>query len=154
VFITGESIELHTPAGMNYTRTELTASQRTSFAFGVMACSHSRIALSRVIGLTEMDTYEIIIGTDTSLPPHTVQLLRNGIAVGRGSITAVSQCVHRTNLWVSWKDGVIQFGKGNVIGQQVGLTWKDSDPIPVSAVSLSGGPTQPATWYIDEAEGL
>lgn len=145
---------MHSSANIDYTRAQFTIAPRTSFTFALMACSHARIALSQVIGLPDINTYEIVIGTDNTLPPHTVQLNRNGVTVKTGSIREVVECIRPKQLWVSWENGVVQFGSGSVIGQQLALTWKDSDRFDVSAVMLSGGPTESAIWFMQQLDGM
>ena len=42
------------------------------------------------------------------------------------------------SFWISWINGVIRVGKGNVVGNDMFLSYNDTSPIAVNYVALSG----------------
>lgn len=145
---------MFTRAEKDYDTAQFTVRQRTSLAFGVDACSHAGVALLATTGIVQSNLYEFVIGADSSLPAHSVQLYRNGALVKSATVSNVVVCSQRKDLWISWAGGVLQFGKGNMVGRQIMLVWKDNSPISVSTVALSGDHGHSALWYLEDLSGM
>lgn len=54
--------------------------------------------------------------------------------------------------WIYWQDGLLQWGNGNVTGQNLILTYYDTSPSPtaVNRVMLTGQSTGGSFWVFPE----
>lgn len=124
----------------------LSVTGKTSITFEVMACNDAHIALSETKGDDSHNTYEIVIGgwADSQ---SVIRTFKQGPHMD----TAAHQnhpvdCHKYMPFWISWANGVITVGKGNTVGQNTFMTWKDPHPHPVNYVAFATGFGSTGKW--------
>ena len=65
----------------------------------------------------------------------------------------VIDCDRYTSLWVSWKDGYISAGVGDLALVDEIIYWKDSNPSPVNGVFVSSGIGSDGQWEFATTAG-
>ena len=86
-------------------------------------------------------------------PSNTeVSLYRNGQNVHAADYTELLSCYNMRWLWARWQNGVIEFGKGQNFDETI-LSWTDTEPLSILAVSLSNNEPDPAEWQLSEDQG-
>ena len=56
--------------------------------------------------------------------------------------------------WVRWSKGLIQVGKGHIVGDQELLQWQDPNPRSVHSITVSTGWGTDGHWEFDSYEGM
>ena len=66
----------------------------------------------------------------------------------------ILSCNESRAFWLSWAGGNIEMGTGDVPGGSVSiLSWQDSTPRPVNAISVTSGWGAAATWQLELQPG-
>ncbi|ELU12988.1 hypothetical protein CAPTEDRAFT_69653, partial [Capitella teleta] len=59
----------------------------------------------------------------------------------------VMHCNETRYFWISWKNGVIEVGRGLVVGNRVFMVWwKDPEPYKVNGIAISTGFGAEGKW--------
>jgi len=114
--------------------------------FGLSACRDAQMAFSKVPGIREFSTYELVIGAQG----NTKTLLRksmDGTIVAQVDTSEILDCSLVRMFWVTWRvAGELSFGIGPVVGQGRLLYFKDPSPHEINALSVSTPPVVRGVW--------
>ena len=146
-------LQMRTSGDKDYDAAKFTVTHKSSLVFTVTTCSHACMALSEVLGLTDINTYEFSIGANTDVPPDVVEIRRDGRLVAETRVSGIVDCEKRKVLWVSWEGGLVQLGTGTVVGALRLLAWKDPQPLAISTAAFAGDAGQVAVWQFEELQG-
>lgn len=120
--------------------------------FSVRACQEAIVALSRVPGQVDTDTWVITFGTAGNTKTTIVE---QGTSMPPAEFPSenIIHCVRMTTLWVQWVGATLTFGTGNTTGQnQIGGV-SAQDDIHITAMSLATGNDEPGFWNILSTAG-
>lgn len=126
------SAKVYTSAGQAYSTLHRSLLDAQYTTFKVKAQSDAMISLLRVPRNIFATSYEIVIGTQSN--GHTVTILRGKSPLGANEFEIeidtvdILSSTDLRSFWVSWQDGAIQFGTGNVFGQGRLINYKDPQP--------------------------
>ena len=115
-----------------------------SFTVDIQSCAEARLQLHSFP--SESRAYEIIIGADGNLGTSLYRGVESPEAVLYESTPDVLSCLESRTFWISWDNGQIDVGVGDVSGRRL-LSWVDSEPMEVHSMALSSGPgSDGAEW--------
>ena len=57
------------------------------------------------------------------------------------------------SFWISWRNGVIEVGRGYVVGRERFMMWADPEPRSVHSVTFATGWGHNGHWEVDSFEG-
>lgn len=122
--------------------------------FGLHACRDGHIALSKVPGILEFHTYELIIGAQNNMKT----ILRSSI--GGASVSEVDSpqilnCTEVRMFWIAWRSaGEIAFGKGSAPLQGRLLYYQDPNPYRLTALSVATPQGVMGVWKVYHFTGM
>ena len=140
-----------TPKRFGYGPLWITERQKSSFQFGVHTCNDALLALTSMYGSTSL-SYELVIGGwggAWSSIRKVVQSAENKVRV---STPDLMHCNETRYFWTSWEGGVIEVGRGLVVGDRMFMRWVDPDPHNVTAVGISGW-NKENRWEFSHTQG-
>ena len=90
--------------------------------------------------------YEIVIGGWT----NSNSAIRSFIPSENNEVKNPTPSILNSNedrpFWADAKDGLIRFGRGNIIGNDIVLSWQDNQPHDTSYVGFMTGWGSSGTW--------
>jgi hypothetical protein len=99
-----------------------------------------------------MHAYEIVIGGSE----NKVTSIRNlTLAYPVVTVTTpdILDCNSFQKFWVTWKDGIIQVGRGLVPERQPIIVWQDPNPYTIRGIAISTGFGTSGSWEFSQIEG-
>lgn len=136
----------------SYGRIMLSCANYKELIFAVKACRDASVAFSQVAGIYTHYTYELVVGATG----NTETILRS--SVGGGVLKSVYthqilDCSAVRIFWVSWRDGVIAFGKGITVKQGELFSVSVSNMIVINSLSLLTPSDVKGVWGISTTMG-
>ena len=121
-------------------------------SFRVRACHDAHVLLSEQPGITNVTTYEIIIGGWKNTQSVIRRAIKgeNKAAINRTGLLA---CKELRPFWVSWELGTIKVGRGLKPPNGEFLSWKDPKPFDIHALSGFSGYGATAEWRLELKPG-
>ena len=106
---------------------------RDYYTFKVKACKDVRIKLSTRFGVTDTNTYEIIVGADNN---QKTEIIPDPESSHKESANTadVLDCDTYTPLWVAWRYGTLRVGSSAYVWENELLSYTDSNPSEINAV--------------------
>ena len=136
----------------DYYRYHLTVIGRTSNIFSLKACHDGHVGLAEVVGLSSLTMYEIVIGGWQN-SKSVIRRARQGTIEVEASTPNILDCNSARNFWLSWEDGVIQFGTGGIVGQTRILSYTDPNPYTVNSLTVATAEGQIGDWRFFSGQG-
>uniref|UniRef100_X2B7D1 Farnesoic acid O-methyl transferase domain-containing protein n=1 Tax=Capitella teleta TaxID=283909 RepID=X2B7D1_CAPTE len=132
-----------TPVDFGYHYVWETVEHKQGIVFSVRACSDVHVILSDVIRDTA-DRYDIVIGgwANTKSAIRTFEQ-KEHVSV---STPEINSCQHHRAFWITWQNGAIEVGQGEIIGLERIMDYQILDMYPVRAVGFSTGYAFNGTW--------
>lgn len=132
----------------------LSVTNVNEIVFGVSACSDGQIALSKIPGVIEFSTYELVIGAQS----NSKTVLRKsvgGAVVAEVSSPQILDCNLERLFWITWRsNGDISFGRGAVPEQGRLLYFRDQSSQQINAVSVSTPAGLTGVWKFIRFAGM
>ncbi|KAI0235762.1 hypothetical protein LSAT2_013711 [Lamellibrachia satsuma] len=118
------------------------------FRFQVLACHDVTVALSAVPGVTDRQTYEVLIGgAQNNL--SEIRTHDSGQPAAQNTTPGLLDCDEYRPFWIMWEDGDIVVGRGRVLGEQIFVQLKNpQNSHEVRGVSVKTGKDTPGKWFI------
>ena len=143
---------MHTEQIFNLQRVWVATLGEQHILFKLKACADAHVVLSKNVGLTSIDSYEIHIGAQN----NTMSYIRQGVNGGvmdEDSTRGILSCTTSQWYWISWSTNYIEFGKGSYVGHEIVLAWQSGYPQPIEGVSVSTDVTSTGTWEFTSIAG-
>lgn len=123
---------------------------KDSLVFEFKGCKGARIYLTEQSGKDPNQTfYEILLIAGAN---DEVYLRRreNGIkkTINQFSVEDLLDCNNFRQLWISWHNGHLKFGKGGSIHTGEYYTWIDPNPFPIQSIGIMTGYGNTGDWII------
>lgn len=150
----GSSFSVSTPASHTHTSVQIEPVSQ-EVVLRVMACKDAHIALmttSRVADQPLDPYYEIVLGGYNNQKSDIRKPGNGGLMAQVETPDILNEFEYRT-FWISWKDGVVKFGQGSIVGELELLRYEDPAPLDVSLVSLSTWERCPGMWKLKQVKG-
>ena len=115
----------------------------TNFAtFLVQACSDAHIGLMERVGDTL--AYEVVIGGSE----NTRTAIRRNRQTDEVTVETpeILSCDIMRPFWISWYEGLIEVGEGDVYAVDRITSWQDPEPITVAHVAITTWNTAEGFW--------
>ena len=65
----------------------------------------------------------------------------------------INSCTEERSFWISWQNGAIEVGRGEILGQERFLDFQPLEFYPIRAVGFSTGYSFNGTWSIKLLDG-
>ena len=156
LFILVRSAKVYTSSSQTYRTLHRSLLDTQETVFKVKAASDAHISLLSVPSNFKAPSYEVIIGALSN--SKTVLFCKSSAGdiefeIDTPNILSSSEL---RSFWLSWINGTIQFGTGDVVGQSRLLNFKDPQPTYrkyVHAVAVATGLGVNGEWEIGELFG-
>lgn len=147
--LTARVFRYFTPDGYSYANVQYRAENRTSVEFRVKSAKDAHIGLFDKYN--EQIAYEIIIGAgDNTYMGIRRKTQSNVEAFVYGTFLNASEF---RAFWITWANGFIEIGRGNIIGHDRVLHWQDPAPLGVSIVAISNWYGSTGEWEFQAVPG-
>ncbi|XP_062588860.1 uncharacterized protein LOC134250513 [Saccostrea cucullata] len=115
--------------------------------FEVMGCNDAHLILSKNRNDT-VDSYEIVLGGwgDTQ---SAIRTRKQGNTMANAFHSPLS-CNTSRSFWVSWDNGTIMAGEGQVVGNGTFMKWTDPNPHGVNFIGISSWNTAETHWKFNK----
>ena len=143
--------EFYTPAHYDLNQYRLRTTTQTSAAFELKACRDGHVVLMDRVG--DDVAYELTIGSSGN-DWCVIRKQRQTTDVAGAYTPDILNCDQMLPFWVSWVDGLIQLGRGSMIGDDLIVSWQDAEPLAVSHVSISTYSTSEGYWQFTNYPGI
>ncbi|CAH1794507.1 unnamed protein product [Owenia fusiformis] len=143
----GQSSTLFTPNDYAFSHGYLEVDDKTWMIFDVQACSDAHLALAATSDDFSKNTYEIVIG-GWSGTKSVIRDARGGGVMAEAETLDIVTCEEFRSFWVSWKNGLIEVGKGKTHGVGRFMFWTDPNAHVVKALSLATGWGSRGKWTL------
>ncbi len=80
----------------------------------------------------------------------TVEILKDNELKAQMTVDDLLDCY---SFWISWKDGLIEIGRGSSREDGRLVSWFDSDPYDVNIVDMSTGENHKGDWEFVRLKG-
>ena len=123
----------------------------TVFAFRVAACNDAHIALVQNPDDILNNAIEIVLG-GWSNAKSAIRSKPGGPNLVWVNTSYLLECKKMKSFWISWRDGLIQVGKG-LPYEEVFMSWKDNSRRPVHSLALATGFGSEGDWQYFKERG-
>ena len=129
------------------------AIDKTSYVFEVKACSYVHIALSATPGNTTNFVYLIVIGLDYNAN-SMITVVGDEVLESQTVYTpSIVSCTQFLPFWVSWNNGKIEVGKGEVVGDYAFMSVNASLKINVTSMAMTTSEKSSGIFYFPQNSG-
>ena len=130
-----------------YTDFDVDISTRWFIQFSVIEyCNDAHIALSSGPAATG-DIYELVIG-GWGNSRSVFRERKQSCQLASANTPSILNCAETRLFWLSWKDGLLSFGKGWILGENLVMKYQNTNPYTINYVSASGGFGGSGEWTI------
>jgi hypothetical protein len=143
------SARAYTTASQGYQTVHRSLLDARETVFKVRSASDAKVALLSVPGSFKAPSYEITIGAEQ----NTLTVLRcrsfSGDVVFDVDTAGILSVEELRPFWISWVNGTVSFGVGEVVGYGRRLRFQDPDPTYrkyVHSLAVASGPGTSAEW--------
>ena len=134
----------------SYSNIQYRTENRTFVTFRVKATKDAHIGLFDKI--YQYIAYEIVLGAGT----NTFSVIRRAHQTDDKAYyvgTTLNETDFRA-FWISWSNGLIQVGFGNIVGHEMFMSWQDPEPIGIGVVAISGYYDVGGEWEFQAVPGM
>lgn len=147
----GEVIDVFTPNSYNYQRTWYYP-QKEYIEFAVQACKDAHIALSREAGVTNNDTYEIVLGAGSNTF-STIRYKPGGASATYANTRNILDCFETRKFWIKFANNTLSVGTGNYLKDSKSfMSYSNSKMYSVTSFSFSTGFGAEGRWQVAQRD--
>ena len=142
-------IDVHTPNSREFW-TDLTG--RSYYVFKVKACQEAYVKLAHRLGRTDIDSYEVRIGTESNTKTVIIPDPKNSHQESVDS-PDVLHCNEYRPFWISWLYGTLYVGKGTHVWENELISYTDPTPHIINAAWMETAPENEGIFSIQKLDG-
>ena len=149
--IAGNLIKAYTPKELKYDAIDIYPEDPDGFytSFRVRACNSAHFIIAPKTNV-DTGTYDVIFGSNDN---SKYEILKGGKLLQSVIAYNILSAEQFRNFWVSWHEGNLTAGRGEV-GQYHAIANYDSSAPTMYSVSFSTSNTCPGNWDIDQRVGM
>ncbi|ELU10678.1 hypothetical protein CAPTEDRAFT_63764, partial [Capitella teleta] len=142
--ITFETVDSYT-----YTQNWVSVVDQDHIVMKVQACADAHIIFSETEDEISDNVYEVIIGGWDNTKSAIRDSADSADIATEAFTPNITDCQEKRPFWISWEDGMLRAGEGNIRDEKVLLEWRDPEPLSIGLGSISTGFGSEGIWQFD-----